>query len=329
MQFKDIIIALLVIFSWSINLILQKIFSKQIPLEFFNLLRFVACVPLIFFFKKPAISIFQLLKISFFYNALTFLLVGLSLQYGTDVGVVSFIYQTSSFFAVLFCFLLLQEVPKIHQIAGMLLSFLGVGLLFSDSLFFNAHENNHFIAMLYVLFAAGSWGVGICLIKKYKLSCNLSTNVWITAVAAVPMIIMITIHGGSQIITESLSALNLEILLGVLYAAFVANILGNCLWFWLLKKYQSALITPFMLLLPPFSCVISYFLLDEQFSLLEVISFLIIIVGIAINQNVFKNERVRNLSLKISSIPNLNFKNLSFKNFSLKNLKAFITTPRG
>lgn len=288
MRARDIIVALLVIFSWAINLILQKIFSKQIPVEFFNLLRFVACIPLVFFFKRPSISIFKLLQISFFYNVLNFFLVGMAIQTGLEVGTLSFIYQTSSFFGVLFCFCLLNEIPKSHQILGMLVSLFGVALLFSNTILFSSTT---WIALVFVLLAAASWGAGITLIKKYSLSCNLSATVWITTIAALPMVVLIYCHGGSKIFEESFPLIDTKLLLGVLYATFVANLLGNCLWFWLLKKYQSSLVTPFMMLMPPFSCLISYFWLDEHFSLLQMLAFAVIVMGLGINQNLWKGSK--------------------------------------
>lgn len=285
MYLKDVLlIALLVIFLWSINLIIQKIFSQDIPLEFFNLLRFLSCVPLLFLFKRPSISMIKLLTVSFFWNVLTFFLVGLGLQYGTGVGSVSFVYQTCSFFGVFFCFLLLHEVPKFNQIAGMLIAFSGIALLFSGSL--SSTEQSHFAGLLFILFAAMSWGFGITLIKKFKLSGDLATNVWITAVAALPMAGMIYFRGGIALFEQSVAALSIEIVLGAMYAGYVANLLGNCLWFKLLKNYPSSLITPYMLLLPLISSVISYLFLEEQFSVLQISAFLIIVLGISVNQNI-------------------------------------------
>lgn len=254
-------------------------------------MRFAACIPLLFFFKRPNIHFIKLLCVCFFWNVLTFFLVGLGLEYGAGVGPVSFIYQTCSFFGVLFCFLLLKEIPKQHQLAGMVLSFLGVSLLFIAN---NQLNENVTLSLLFILCAAMSWGFGITLIKKFNLSGDLPTNIWITAVASLPMSLMMLSRGGVELFVHSWQALTVEIMLGIFYAAFAANIFGNCLWFGLLNKYQSSVITPFMLLLPPLSSLISYLFLGETLSFLQMIAFLIIVLGISINQNLFST-----LSLKL------------------------------
>lgn len=284
---KDILIVLFVIFVWSINLVIQKIFSHKISLDFFNLLRFLSCVPLLLVFKRPSIAFLKILSVSLFWNVLTFFFVGLSLHAGTNIGTVSFVYQTCAFFGIFFCFLLLKEIPSIAQIIGIVISFSGVALLFSHALSESSAGMNQIEGVIFTLFAAMSWGMGATLIKKFKIPSDLNTNIWITGVATLPMLGMIYGNHDNIFWEKSYSALSSEILLGALYAGYVANLLGNCLWLSLLKKYPSSLVAPFMLLLPFFSSLISYCFLEEKFTTLQLSAFLIIALGLAINQNLF------------------------------------------
>lgn len=282
---KDILIAVGIILLWSINLLILKIFSPQISIDFFNLMRFLCCVPLLFFFRKPTLSFVKLLLICLFWNALNFFFLGMALQYGAKVGTIAFVYQTCSFFSVLFCFLLLQEKPKIHQLLGMSLSFGGVALLFGEGFLQQViHTADPWISILFVCCAAMSWGVGITLIKKYRLFSDVASTVWMTSMAALPMLGIIMLKGGTALLVESYALLTGPIILGILYACYVANLLGNCLFFGLLKKYPSATVTPFMLLLPLFSCLLSYCFLEERFGMVQILAFTVIMLGLIVNQ---------------------------------------------
>jgi len=102
--------------------------------------------------------------------------------------------------------------------------------------------------------------------------------------AALPMLGMIMLRGGTELLVESYALLTGPIILGILYACYVANLLGNCLFFGLLKKYSSATVTPFMLLLPLFSSLLSYCFLEERFGMVQIIAFTVIMLGIVVNQ---------------------------------------------
>lgn len=283
LQFKDVLIALFTVFLWSLNIVFQKVTCQKFCPDFFNFARLLCCAPLLlFFYKSPPQKMVSLFFIALFWYVINYFFIGLSLQTGTGVGVISVLYQTCAFFGVLFCFLFNKEIPKTHQILGMIISFIGVNFLFEES--FIHHTNN--IGMFYILFAALSWGIGIALIKRYDLTMDLSTNVWLATISVIPMGLILWVKDGNELIQASLQAISLEIFMSILFAAFAAVLLAGYLWFALLKKYPAFLVTPFILLFSPCTCFISYFFLEERFNLLQILSFLIIFVGISINQNV-------------------------------------------
>ena len=301
MKFRHVLAALFVIFLWATNLLILKAVCTDIPLELFNLLRFVACLPLLLFFRKPPSNVSKLMLISFFWNALNVFLMGLGLKHGAGVGVGSVVFQTCSFFGILFCFLLSRELPKIYQLVGMIVSFLGIILLFSHTM----DSGLSIMGPLLILFAAISWGFGLALIKKYKISPDLSTSVWLSVVSVLPMAFLTYTLCEYSAIESALSGLSMQMILGILFAAYGSTLLGGCIWFWLLKQYTSASVAPFMLLLPVLSCFMSYVFLDEQFTPLQFLSFFIIVFGVAINLNVFKPEIVGYLAGKKWKKPTL------------------------
>ncbi len=284
MQFIDTLFALLAVLLWAANLIVIKFASADIPLEFFNLMRFVCCVPFIFFIKKPQIQLTKLFVVVIFWYVLNFFFMGLGLHYGMGAGVVSVVYQTCSFFGVFFCYLLLKEIPKVYQITGMILAFIGILLLFNGSFVNNVST----AGLIYILLAALCWGMGISLIKKFHLASDFSTNVWLAVCAVIPMAGMVFLRGGTDAFIDSFRAVTPFLMFEIVFAALGPTLLAGCLWFRLLRKYPNSIVTPFIFLLPPTSCVVSYFLLDERFSLLQLAAFGIILVGILLNQNLLK-----------------------------------------
>ncbi len=301
MKFRHFLAAVFVIALWATNLLVLKVVCTEIPLELFNFMRFFACLPLLLFFRKPPSNLTKLMLIAFFWNALNVFLLGLGLRYGAGVGVVSVVFQTCSFFGLLCCFLLSKELPKKYQIVGMIVSFLGIILLFSHTI----DSGLSIMGPLCILFAAMSWGVGLALIKKYQISPDLSTSVWLSAVSVLPMAILAYAMCGPSMIQSVLSEISMQVVLAILFAAYGATLLAGCIWFWLLKQYASASVAPFMLLLPVLSCFMSYVFLDEQFTPLQFLSFFIIVFGVAINLNVFKTEIVGYLAGKKWKKPTL------------------------
>ncbi len=288
MKFRHFLAAVFVIALWATNLLILKAVCTAIPLELFNLMRFVACLPLLLFFRKPPSNLTKLMLIALFWNALSLFLIGLGLRYGAGVGVVSVVYQTCSFFGLLFCFLLSRELPKIYQIVGMIVSFLGIILLFSHTI----DSGLSIMGPLCILCAAMSWGVGLALIKKYQIAPDLSTSVWLAAVSVLPMAVLTYTMCEYSAIQSVLSAISMQMVSGILFAAYGSTLLAGCIWFWLLKQYESASVAPFMLLLPVLSCFMSYVFLDEQFTSLQFLSFFIIVLGVSINLNIFKPQIV-------------------------------------
>lgn len=291
MQLIDVAVALLAILFWSANLIVIKMASVHVPLEFFNFMRFACCIPFLFFIKKPEVALSKIVMVALFWYVLNFFFMGLGLHYGMGAGVVSVLYQTCSFFGIFFCYLLMKEVPKSYQIFGMLLAFIGIVLLFNDS-FVNTN-NISALGMLYILLAAICWGIGIALIKKYQLASDFSTNVWLATCAALPMAGMVFLRGGSEAFFGSFQALSSALIAQIVFAALGPTLLAGCLWFHLLRKYQNSMVTPFIFLLPPISFIFSYLLLDERYSLLQLFAFLVILMGILLNQNLLKFKFIK------------------------------------
>jgi O-acetylserine/cysteine efflux transporter len=288
MKFGHFLAAVFVIVLWATNLLVLKAMCTNIPLELFNCLRFVACLPLLLFFRKPPSHLTKLMLVALFWNASSLFFIGLGLRHGAGAGVVSVVYQTCSFFGLLFCFLLSKERPKMYQIIGMIVSFLGIILLFSHTI----HSGLSIMGPFYILCAAMSWGLGLALIKKYRISPDLSTSVWLAAVSALPMAVLTYTLCEYSAIESVLRGISMQLIFGILFAAYGSTLLAGCIWFWLLKHYESASVAPFMLLLPVLTCLMSYVFLGEQFTRLQCLSFFIIVLGFSINLNVFKPEMV-------------------------------------
>lgn len=289
MSFKDILIALLVIFLWAINFVILKKVGEGISLAVFNLMRFLCFIPFLFICKKPAVGFYKLLLTAMFWNFLTFLFMGVGLEKGVSVGVASVLFQTCSFFGVIFCYLLVKEVPSYFQIFGMIISFFGVTLLFNDRFL----TPTSFSAVIYVLFSAVSWGVGSSLFKKYKLSADISTTVWLASISAVPMGFLSYFQEGKLILEKATEVFSFSLLACVIFAAYGSTLLGGCFWIKLLNKNHGSKVTPFMLLLPPMSGILSYLFLGEKYTLLEFVSFVTILFGLSVSLNVFRLDLIK------------------------------------
>ncbi len=288
MRFQDVMIALIAVFFWSGNLIVQKAICQDFNLDFFNVLRFLCCVPALLFFKKPPNSVFKIMFIGLFWNVLPFFFMSLSLNSGTEAGIAAVIFQTCALFGILFSWLMVKEVPKKHQLIGMSISLCGV-VLMGSHLFASKIS---ILGLCFSLLGAASWGLGIGFIKKYNILYDFSFTIWLAGISLFPMLLIMLAKGGTPLIIQSSSEFTWPVVGAIIYAVVFATLIATYYWFQLIKKYDTASVSPFMMFLIPMSCLMSYAFLGEKMTFMQLTSCIIIFCGILVNQNIMGTKVV-------------------------------------
>jgi len=280
MSGKDIAIALWVVFLWSTNLIVQKIAASEISIFLLSFLRVVLVFPLLLFYSKPPKSLWKYFLCGFFLLALYLILFGFGLKSTIGAGLSAFFLQTQVLFVILCCFLFLGEKPTGFQITGLFVSSIGVYLLQITS----SPSEVPFTGVIFLLMSCVSFGVGIALSKKYKIGENMADITWLSMAASIPLFFSCLLFEGPVHSLEIIVNISSTAIFCILFATVLSTIWATYLWLNLLQRIPASFATPFMLLLPIFSNIISNLVLDENLSLFQIFAGFIIILGVIIAQ---------------------------------------------
>ncbi|MBN9342785.1 MAG: hypothetical protein BGO76_07740 [Caedibacter sp. 38-128] len=297
MSLKDTFIATFVIFLWSTSLIVQKIALGHISIYILSFLRLVSVVPLLFLYPKPANSISKYFLAGFFWNALNWLFLGFGLKSGVGPGLSSFLMQTNVLFGVLFCFLFLREKVTLIEVIGMAVAFFGAYLL-TQARYGNTSDMP-FLGIVSILISAVCWGIGFTLLKKFKMGAGIADNIWLSIISIPSLMAIPFIIEGPQEAIYNFTHLSYIGVLCSIYVGLVSTVWAGYLWLSLAQRVSSLKQTPFMLLLPVFTCLLSTLFLNETLTFSQITAGAVILLGVFIARFQFLFEKLHSVkSLK-------------------------------
>lgn len=279
MPFAHLLLALLVVFVWGINFIFVKLGLEEISPLLLCAVRFLlASVPAVFFIKPPAVPFRIIASYGLIMFALQFSLLFIGLRVGMTPGVASLLMQVQVFFSMFFAVMFLGEQPRIGQIIGALISFMGIGVV---ALHFD--HNVSLLGFLCILAAAASWGVGNLITKKINSANLIAVIVWSSFVACLPMFLLSLLFEGPSSIVTTYEQLTWKGILSLLYIVYISTWVGYGVWNWLISRYPVGMIVPFTLLVPVVGILSSVLVLGEPFYLWKLVAGLLVISGLCIN----------------------------------------------
>ena len=279
---RDVVIALWVVLLWSSNLIVQKIAVGHLSVFVLSFLRVGLVFPLLFFYPKPQKSLWKYFLCGFFLIALYLILLGFGLKSNIGAGLSAFFIQAQVFFIILCCFLLLGEKPTWFQVVGLVISFVGVYLLKTTS----SPSELPLWGIVFLLMSCFSFGIGIALSKKYKIGGSMADITWLSMAAAVPLLLTCIIFEGPLQSFDIIAHMSSVAIFCILFATLLSTIWATYLWLSLLQRSPASSVAPFMLLLPIFSYIISYFVMGENLTIQQMIAGFVIILGVMFAQRI-------------------------------------------
>jgi O-acetylserine/cysteine efflux transporter len=278
MPIPHLLLALLVVVIWGINFLFVKLGLEEITPLLLCAVRFVlASIPAIFFIKPPAsFKIVTLYGLVMF--ALQFSLLFIGMHAGMTTGMASLLMQVQVFFSLFFAAIWLGETLYSWQIAGALISFIGIGLVGM-----HVDKNISLLGFMAILGAAATWGIGNLITKKITNINMIALVVWGSFIACFPMLILSLIFEGPRSIVHSYNHLTWLGATSVLYIAYASTWIGYGVWNWLISRYPVGMIVPFTLLVPIIAILSSVLILGEPFQLWKLAAGLLVIGGLCIN----------------------------------------------
>jgi O-acetylserine/cysteine efflux transporter len=280
MTLTDIFIALGVVTIWGVNFVAIKIGLQDVPPLLLTALRFLfSALPLVFFVKWPTTATGLVLAYGMFQFAFQFALLFTGIKLGLPAGLASLVMQLQAFFTIGLAVLMLGERPKGVQLMGALIAMCGMALV-------AMHLEGKATVAGFVLAVLGSvcWAVANILTKRMGQVNALSLVVWGTLVAAPPLLLASWIvEGGSawRLAAHNFSGKTLATLL---FQAYPSTLLGFGMWSMLMRKYPTATIAPFSLLVPVAGMLSAAIVLGEPLQWWKVVAGMLVLGGLALNQ---------------------------------------------
>lgn len=278
-SFRHFLLALAVVFVWGTNFVVIHVGLEYLPPLMFAALRFVfAFLPLIFFFKRPAVSWGNLIG----YGAMVggqFGLLFLAMRGDITPGLASLVVQAQVFFTIGLSMFLTGERMKAYQIPALLLAVAGLVVIGVHT-----DASTTVKGVLMVLGAALCWAGANTFSRRTGSGVNmLAYVVWSSPFAALGLAAL-------AVLVEGIPAMHVGLINAgwKAWAAVVWQSVGNVLfgytaWAWLLARHSAGTISPMALLVPVFGMSASALLLAEPLQTWKLIAALMVMGGLALN----------------------------------------------
>jgi O-acetylserine/cysteine efflux transporter len=280
MTLTDVVTALGVVTIWGVNFVVIKIGLQDLPPILFTALRFLfAALPLVFFVKRPQTSMRLVLAYGMFQFALQFTLLFAGIKLGLPAGLASLVIQLQAFFTIGLAVLMLGERPKGLQLMGALIAFGGMALVAM-----HLEGKATLTGLVLVVLGGVCWAVANIVTKKMGQVNALSLVVWGALVATPPLLLASWIVEGGAAWQLAASKFSATTSFAVLFQSYPSTLLGFAIWSMLMRKYPTATVAPFSLLVPVAGMVSAAIVLGEPLQWWKIAAGALVLGGLALSQ---------------------------------------------
>lgn len=280
MKPTDILVALAVVTIWGFNFVVIKIGLQGLPPILFTALRFVfAALPLVFFVKRPAVPWRLVAAYAMFQFAFQFTLLFSGMKLGFPPGLASLVIQLQAFFTIGLAVLMLGERPMPSQLLGAVIALSGMALVAA-----NLDAKPTMIGFVMVVAGGLCWGVANIVTKKIGKVNPLSLVVWGALLASPPLLLASLAIEGFPAWREAATQLNWLSVGAIFFQSYPNTIVGFGIWSVLMRRYPTATIAPFTLLVPVTGMASAALVLGEPLQWWKICAGLLVLCGLALNQ---------------------------------------------
>ncbi len=277
MDVKSTFAALLVVFIWGLNFSVIKFGLEELPPIMFSGLRFlVVAVPAVFFIPFPRTSVWNVIGVGVFLGVLKFSFLFVAMRQDISAGLASLLLQAQVIFTILLSLLFFKEKLNTRQSLGAVIALSGFSFFFQDT-----GGNATSLGLLLVLSAAMFWAFSNIIMKRVANTNLMHFMVWASLVPPLPLF-LISYFFETKHPLALLMATSAQSWGALAYVSYISTLLAFSLWAWLLRHHQTAVVTPFALLIPIVGIVGSSILLGERLNQFEVFGGILVLLGLAV-----------------------------------------------
>jgi len=272
------LLALVVVTVWGTNFVIMKFALGDLPPLTLAALRFtVACLPAVFFFKRPApwgdLAAYGLLIGVGQFGAIYYAMNG-----HISPGLASLVIQVQAFFTIGLAVALTGERLRPQQIAALVLAAGGLVWLMIHT---NAEMTP--LGLGLVLLAALGWAGGNIVARRAGQVNMVAYVVWSSLFAAPALFVLALAVEGAPAMVAGIRGADAATWAAVLWQAVGNSLFGYAAWAWLLARHPAATVSPLALLVPVFGMGASAIVLHEPLSSWKLTAAVLVIGGLALN----------------------------------------------
>jgi len=274
LSFRDILIAISIPILLGFGFVVAKPAMQHFPPYLLMGLRFtIPALILVWWFPMPKGLFLDLFKVSF---------IGSTLQYGLTYNGLNIIDASSAVllvqlevpFGILIAFFLLKEIPRIKNLIGLVIAFIGVFILTGAP-----NLEGKYFGVLLTLSGAFTWSLGAVMAKPLSKKIGaFALMTWLCVFSGPLLILISTIVNGNPI--QYILSANFYSWITVIYLGFIMQPIAYGAWYYVLRRYPVNKIMPVLLLLPVTGLLTAIFLLGEEPSKQVFLGGTIIVFGV-------------------------------------------------
>ena len=278
MRPADILAVILVTAIWGFNFVVVEWGLEGMPPFLLAGIRFALVVfPAIFFLPRPDTSWQNIVLFGIFFGLIQFGLLFFAMAVGISAGLASVVIQSQAFFTAGLSFVLFAERISGRRMAGILLAFVGIGIIGSLQ-----DTSTNPIAVMIVLIAGLSWAAANLVNKRVATPNMVSFVVWASLVPPLPLLAVSLWLDGGAVITANLGSVSVKTIACLLFIAYASTLLAYGIWTRLVVRYTPGLVAPFALLVPVFGMLSSWLFQGEYFGPLKLGAVSLVMLGLAL-----------------------------------------------
>jgi O-acetylserine/cysteine efflux transporter len=195
---------------------------------------------------------------------------------GMPPGLASIVVQSQALFTIALATLFLRERPTRRQVGGLLVGLAGLAAI---ALTVGGDLSGGALAL--TLGSPLSFAVGNLLLKRLPAAPPFALVAWLSLVPPIPALAVATALDGPRAIAD-VASLSWRGVAAAVYLGAVATTLAYAIWGALLRRYPTALVAPFALLVPFVAAASSALVFGERFGGLRLAGMALVLGGLAI-----------------------------------------------
>lgn len=280
-NYRDGILFLLMSLFWAINYPLLKIavhFENEFYVVFFRIF-FALLLSIIIFPTSLRIGKSFKLHLKLFVismlNIVGFMEFWFIGEMTETASVSSIIIYSYPVIIVLLSIFFLNEKVKIVNLSGIFLGLAGIVLIFSNEM-----EINSLSGLIFLILSAISWSFGTLIYKKYLNGIEPVKVNTMQFIYSLPVTFIIAILSGPF----SVPGFNVPFLMITIYMGALGTAIAYFIYLYLYRKYPVSKISSFLFLIPTLSVILSILMLGESISIINLIGFAFVMIGIYLSQ---------------------------------------------